>query len=97
MARILKKSLRYFLLLLLGVFIAANLFIILSGRFYLHNGIWNTYLKGESGPSIYDLEVFHNAKLNKSNKPAEYVISPYYNKQDIPQYYQNFLLQWIML
>lgn len=90
MARILKKSLRYFLLLVLGVFIAANLFIILSGRFYLYNGVWNTYLKGESGPSIYDLDVFHNAKLNKSDKPTEYVISPYYNKQEIPKYYQDY-------
>ncbi|TNF00383.1 MAG: class C beta-lactamase-related serine hydrolase, partial [Bacteroidetes bacterium] len=88
---VLKKMLRFFALLLLGVFIAGNLFIILSGRFYLYNGIYNTYLSGHSSPTIYDLDVFHNSKLDKSEHPIDYVISKYYNKQVVADTDKVFL------
>jgi CubicO group peptidase (beta-lactamase class C family) len=48
--------------------IVANLFILLSGRFYLYKGIANTYLKGRSGPSIYDKDAFYFKTLKKSNE-----------------------------
>jgi CubicO group peptidase (beta-lactamase class C family) len=49
------KRMGWFLAILL---ITANLFILLSGRFYLYKGIYMTYLQGENGPTIYDLNKF---------------------------------------
>lgn len=43
--------------------------ILLSGRFYLYKGIYNTYLVGKLGPSIYDLEVFPYSTVQKSKNP----------------------------
>jgi CubicO group peptidase (beta-lactamase class C family) len=59
------KWILYSLLLLL---ILINLFIILSGRFYIYKGIANTYLRGRSGPSIYDRDIFAYTTLKKSNE-----------------------------
>lgn len=49
------KRIGWFLAILL---ISANLFIVLSGRFYLYKGVYFTYLRGESGPTIFDLDKF---------------------------------------
>ena len=49
------KRIGWFLAILL---ITANLFILLSGRLYLYKGVYMTYLQGESGPTIYDLDKF---------------------------------------
>ncbi|MDX1445169.1 serine hydrolase [Lishizhenia sp.] len=46
--------------LLLFLFIVGNLFILLSGRFYLYKGIYYTYLHGKTGPTLYDENVFAN-------------------------------------
>lgn len=62
-----RKLVRIFLFSLLFLFIAANLFIVLSGRFYLYKGIANTYLKGKSGPGIYDLDVFSYSTIKKAD------------------------------
>ncbi|SFT81751.1 CubicO group peptidase, beta-lactamase class C family [Lishizhenia tianjinensis] len=53
----LTRKLSYFLLFL---FLVGNLFILLSGRFYLYKGIYYTYLHGKSGPTLYDEDVFAN-------------------------------------
>lgn len=58
------RSLSYFLL---AIIILLNLFIVLSGRFYLYKGIANTYLVGKTGPGIYDLEVFPHSSIAKGN------------------------------
>ena len=58
--QIIKKLIKFISYFILAILIIANLFIILSGRFYLYKGIANTYLKGRSGPSIYDKDVFFN-------------------------------------
>lgn len=64
---ILYKIAKFFVRFLIFLLIIANLFILLSGRFYLYKGIANTYLKGRSGPSIYDRDVFAYHTL----KPAK--------------------------
>lgn len=64
--------------------IMLNLVIVLSGRFYLYKGVWNTYLKGKSGPSIYDLNVFHNRTVQKGSKPFHFINSKN-NKQLLPE------------
>lgn len=54
------KRFGWFLLVLL---ITINLFIVLSGRFYLYKGVYFTYLQGETSPTIYDLDKFPSEKL----------------------------------
>ena len=50
-----------------------NVFILLTGRYYLYSGITKTYLRGKTGPSIYDLELFPVNKLQKSSKPYNFI------------------------
>lgn len=59
------KRTGWFVLIL---FLSVNIFIVLSGRFYLYKGIYFTYLQGESSPTIYDLNKFHNATVKAPEK-----------------------------
>lgn len=45
---------------MLGVFLAANLFLIISGKFYIYKAIYSTYFQGQTGPGIYDYPLFYN-------------------------------------
>jgi CubicO group peptidase (beta-lactamase class C family) len=65
-----KKIIRTILFSVLTLLIILNLFIILSGRFYLYKGIANTYLKGQSGPGIYELDVFYHTTINKGREAS---------------------------
>lgn len=55
--------LRGFLWTLAVLLITVNLFILLSGRFYLYKGIYYTYLSGKTGPTIYDKDKFYSSTL----------------------------------
>lgn len=44
--------------LLLAIIVFVNLFILFTGRTYLYKGLKETYLRGKSGPGIYDSLVF---------------------------------------
>tara|TARA_Y100000385_G_scaffold280134_1_gene330816 strand:- start:5863 stop:7104 length:1242 start_codon:yes stop_codon:yes gene_type:complete len=68
MKRILKKVGKYLLITIVGLLITINLFILLSGRFYMYKGIANTYLVGKTGPSIYDLDVFAYSTITPTGK-----------------------------
>lgn len=57
--KILKRILKYFLILLILV----NFIIPLTGHSYLYKGIWNTYFKGRSGPSATEYGIFENRKV----------------------------------
>lgn len=91
MFKLIKKTIKYFLITVLAVFILANLFVLLSGRIYLYKGIYNTYLQGRTGPSIYDKDVFFNSTLKKSEKSKEWPTSKDFNKNQIPNGYQNLI------
>lgn len=67
-------------IVLLAIIVLINLFIVLSGRFYLYKGIANTYLKGKSGPDIYDLEVFPYSTIEKAEKSFKWDESSQYNQ-----------------
>jgi CubicO group peptidase (beta-lactamase class C family) len=62
-----KKFFRFIFKFLGVVIILANLIIIFSGRFYLYKGIWHTYLKGRSGPSATEYQIFSNRKIKAGN------------------------------
>jgi CubicO group peptidase (beta-lactamase class C family) len=55
-------------IVILAIIIALNLFIILTGRFYLYKGIANTYMVGKTGPGIYDLRTFPFRTIPSSKK-----------------------------
>lgn len=74
------KRTGYFLLFVL---VAANLFILFSGRTYLYKGIWNTYLQGRSGPTAYEYTIFENREI-KNGTAQPWVLSANYNKNEIP-------------
>jgi CubicO group peptidase (beta-lactamase class C family) len=78
---LLKKTVRFFLFTVLAVIILANLFIILSGRFYIYKGIRYTYLAGQSGPSIYELDIFPHTTLAKSDSTIQWIPSANFNKK----------------
>ena len=63
MKKLLTRWLKRFGWFVLILFLSLNLFIVLSGRFYLYRGVYYTYLQGETGPGIYDLNKFYTAKV----------------------------------
>jgi CubicO group peptidase (beta-lactamase class C family) len=66
----------------LALMITINLFIVLTGRFYIYKGVANTYLIGETGPTIYDLDVFPYSTL-KAGQADNIPLSPNYNKNKL--------------
>jgi CubicO group peptidase (beta-lactamase class C family) len=78
--RILKKIGKWFLIII----ILLNLLIIISGRTYLYKGIANTYLKGRSGPSITEFDIFSNHVV-KAGKEQKWHSAKNYNSKKIPE------------
>lgn len=66
MKKFIKKSLKWFGILILTLLIIANLAIIFTGRYYIYKGIANTYMRGHIRPTIYDLDVFENRAVEIS-------------------------------
>lgn len=90
-ARKIKKALRFFLYFILGLFILVNLFILLSGRFYIYKGIRHTYFEGRTGPGIYDLSVFPYSTLSKADSTENWLKSKKYNSFQLSKADQDFL------
>lgn len=91
MKKRIKKFVRFSLFSVLGLIIALNLFVVLSGRFYLYKGFANTYLIGQAAPSIYDMDVFSSDTLKPSKLPLEFNFHPKYNTQKIPKDYREYI------
>lgn len=68
------------------IILILNLVILFSGRWYLWKGLWNTYLKGRSGPSATEYTIFENRKINATH-PEPWLISKLYNTKSIPEEY----------
>ncbi|PWL24531.1 MAG: serine hydrolase [Fluviicola sp. XM-24bin1] len=88
----LKKIVRVIVLFVVGIVLVVNAIIILTGRFYIYKGIKETYLKGRTGPTIYDLETFHTRKISKGDgKVFEFPKHPKYNTQKIPDDLRQYI------
>ncbi len=61
------KLLRVIGLAFLFIILIGNLFILLTGRYYLYSAISKTYLRGETGPGIYDLDLFEKTTINTNS------------------------------
>jgi CubicO group peptidase (beta-lactamase class C family) len=67
-----RKFFRATLIFLFLIILAGNLFILISGRTYLYKGLKETYLRGKSGPGIYDSVVFQNRRAEKAKTPSSW-------------------------
>jgi len=76
----LKKFLKWTLVVL----VVLNLVIVLTGHSYLYKGVWNTYLKGRSGPSVDEYAIFDNREV-KPGAPQPWPVGKDYNKKSIPK------------
>jgi CubicO group peptidase (beta-lactamase class C family) len=94
MKRLIFRFLKLFLFVFLALFIAANLFILLSGRYYIYSGVAKTYLRGETGPGIYDLNLFGKTTMEKGASTFEWKNHPkkntfQFNEADL-KYHQDW-------
>ena len=76
----LKKILKRIGIFILAVFLLINVFILVSGRFYLYKGIGYTYLSGKTGPTIYDLDKFERSSILPSKKVFTWKQAKSFNK-----------------
>ena len=89
----LQKIARFTFYFFLAALILLNLFILLSGRIYLYKGIRNTYLKGQSGPGIYELDIFPYKTIEGVKNNLDWPFSKKWNTQGISSKDQDFLKQ----
>ncbi len=61
--KVIKKIFKTVFISILLILLIANLSIILTGRFYIYKGLSATYFRGVMRPTIYDLDVFENRKI----------------------------------
>lgn len=90
----LKKVFRYLLYTIILLLVVGNLFILLSGRFYLYSGISKTYLVGKTGPTIYDLEVFPKATIETSGTAFQWKQHVNFNKASFTESEEKFHKKW---
>lgn len=76
--KILKKVGKWVLI----IFLILNLLIIVSGKTYLYKGIANTYLKGRSGPNIFEYTIFDNREV-KAGTELKWSVAGSYNKKTV--------------
>lgn len=69
---------------LLIIFVVLNLAIIVFGRTYLYKGIANTYLKGRSGPSLTEYQIFDNREVKAGNY-QKWPLSVSYNSKKLSE------------
>lgn len=84
------KALKYFGISLIAIIITFNLYILLSGRFYMYKGVANTYLKGKIKPTIYDLDVFPFSTMEKSDDPTPLLFHSQFNKVQLTKEQESY-------
>jgi CubicO group peptidase (beta-lactamase class C family) len=89
----LKKVFKTVFIFLAGLILLINIVILFSGRWYLYKGIGNTYLKGRSGPSATEYQIFDNRKVEALN-PEKLQHSKRYNTSQIPEETENIFREY---
>lgn len=90
LVQILKGIGRYFLKFVLFFLVVANLYIFITGNFYLYRAVFYTFLHGQGGPGIFDKEYFYSREVNIAKGEA-WPVSKNYNKFQIPEAYRDSL------
>jgi len=83
-----KRILTFFLKTLLVLFILVNGIVLCSGRWYLYKAVYSTYLKGQTGPSAIEYQIFENRKI-ESLSPQKWLVSPQYNTQQVSSQFEQ--------
>ncbi len=87
---ILKRIGNYFLKFILLFLIVSNLYILITGNFYLYRAVYYTFLHGQISPDIFDKDYFYSREIkNQQGKP--WPISLHYNKSTIGNEERNQL------
>ena len=94
MKKLVKKIGKGILFFLLGFILIVNLFILLSGRYYMYSGIAKTYLRGETGPGIYDLDLFPKTTIKSSNQNFKWANHPKKNAYKFSQKQTSYHQEW---
>ncbi|HIP32396.1 MAG TPA: class A beta-lactamase-related serine hydrolase [Crocinitomicaceae bacterium] len=89
--KLLRKLLKFIGIGLIVIIISINLFILLSGRFYIYKGIANTYFRGEISPTIYDLDVFPYATLPASSNVSKLNFHSNFNAYELSVEEKDFI------
>ena len=88
-----KKLFRRLIWTIVFLLVSINVFIVVTGRTYLYKGIAYTYLSGETGPTIYDLDKFPSARIKKSLAPFEWKLNKSFNQVKLTEsqekYFEN--------
>lgn len=79
MKKLILKPLKFLLYTVIALLISVNLFIVLSGRFYIYKGFVNTYLVGKTGPGIYDKDIFAFSTLKSPKEKSNVEYSSDFN------------------
>ncbi|MCB0478170.1 MAG: beta-lactamase family protein [Crocinitomicaceae bacterium] len=64
-----RKILKYTGLSILGLLLLLSTVILISGKSYIFKAVWATYFRGQTGPGIYDLDVFYYSTIPASDQP----------------------------
>ena len=70
---------------ILAIFILLNLLIILFGKSWIYNGIYNTYLKGHTSAYIDDF-IHFPSNVIKTGEHQKWALSENYNKKTTPDF-----------
>jgi len=82
--KILKRTGKILLKSLIVLIILVNLFILVTGNFYIYRAIWFTFFHGQGGPDIFDKEYFYSREVTAA-KAEPWPQARDYNKKEIPK------------
>ena len=87
---ILKRTGRFLLKFFIALIILANLFILVTGKFYLYRAVYYTFLHGQGGPGIFDKDYFYSRQVDIGTAQP-WPVSKKYNKNVLSESQRNAL------
>ena len=87
----LKKILKYTGLTILSLLILLSLAIVVSGKSYIFKAVWSTYFRGQTGPGIYDKDIFYSRTIHASDHPETWIVHPNIAQFSISQSQRNYI------
>ncbi|MEZ4936103.1 MAG: serine hydrolase [Crocinitomicaceae bacterium] len=86
-----RKILKYTGLSILGLLLLISATILISGKHYIFKAVWSTYFRGQTGPGIYDLDVFYYSTINASDHPEPWKVYSEIDKMTLTQNQKKYL------
>lgn len=86
-----RKILKYTGLSILGLLLLISAAIVIGGKHYIFKAVLATYFRGQSGPGIYDLDVFYYSTIKGSDNPEPWKVHPEIQQMTIPMTQRKYL------